>query len=147
MPRKASPLSSSSIGKFTWSYIFIRHMICVCLELLVWFDRYKITTLLLPLGHISFSNVPMTKGITYVVITVDKDLCRICGSQYEHPCSAIGYWLEICLGHVVLERVGSACLTFIADLYYEFHVLMNQSLFGIPDEIMDNKRSLEMVET
>ena len=29
MPRKASPLSSSSIGNFTWSYIFIRHMICV----------------------------------------------------------------------------------------------------------------------
>ena len=31
MPRKASPLSSSSIGKFTWRYIFIHHMICVLL--------------------------------------------------------------------------------------------------------------------
>ena len=31
MPRKASPLSSSSIGNFTWSYIFIHHMICVFL--------------------------------------------------------------------------------------------------------------------
>ena len=31
MPRKASPLSSSCIGNFTWSYIFIRHMICVLL--------------------------------------------------------------------------------------------------------------------
>ena len=31
MPRKASPLSSSSIGNFTWSYIFIHHMICVLL--------------------------------------------------------------------------------------------------------------------
>ena len=31
MPRKASPLSSSFIGNFTWSYIFIRHMICVLL--------------------------------------------------------------------------------------------------------------------
>ena len=29
MPRKASPLSSLFIGNFTWSYIFIRHMICV----------------------------------------------------------------------------------------------------------------------
>ena len=28
---KASPLSSSFIGNFTWSYIFIRHMICVLL--------------------------------------------------------------------------------------------------------------------
>ena len=31
MPRKASPLSSSFIGNFTWSYIFIHHMICVFL--------------------------------------------------------------------------------------------------------------------
>ena len=31
MPRKASPLSSSFIGNFSWSYIFIRHMICVLL--------------------------------------------------------------------------------------------------------------------
>ena len=28
MPRKASPLLSSFIGNFTWSYIFIHHMIC-----------------------------------------------------------------------------------------------------------------------
>ena len=32
MPRKASPLSSSFIGNFTWSYIFIHHMICVLLR-------------------------------------------------------------------------------------------------------------------
>ena len=31
MPRKASPLSSTSVGNFTWSYIFIHHMICVLL--------------------------------------------------------------------------------------------------------------------
>src|SRR4051812_42663377 len=31
MPRKASPLSASFIGNFTWSYIFIHHMICVLL--------------------------------------------------------------------------------------------------------------------
>ena len=31
MPRKASPLSSSFIGNFIWSYIFIHHMICVLL--------------------------------------------------------------------------------------------------------------------
>ena len=31
MPRMAFPLSSSFIGNFTWSYIFIRHMICVLL--------------------------------------------------------------------------------------------------------------------
>ena len=53
---------------------------------------------------------------------IDKDLCRICGSQYEHPGSTIGYWPETCLGHVyiVLEPVGSARLTFGDDRYYEF---------------------------
>ena len=52
----------------------------------------------------------------------DKDLRRICGNQYEHPGSAIGYWPERCLGYVyiVLEPVGSACLKFGDDLYYEF---------------------------
>ena len=40
----------------------------------------------------------------------DKYLRRICRNQYEHPGSAIGYWPEMCLGHVyiVLEPVGSA---------------------------------------
>ena len=31
MPRKASPPSSSFISNFTWSYIFIHHMICIFL--------------------------------------------------------------------------------------------------------------------
>ena len=55
----------------------------------------------------------------------------------------------MCLGHVyiVLESVGSARLTFDDDLYYEFRVFMNQSLFGVLDEITDMTRSLEMVET
>ena len=52
----------------------------------------------------------------------DKDLRRICRSQYEHPGSAIGYLPEMSLGHVyiVLEPVGSARLTFGDDRYYEF---------------------------
>ena len=52
----------------------------------------------------------------------DKDLRRICRSQYEHPGSAIGYWPETCLGHVyiVLEPVGSACLTLRWQFHYEF---------------------------
>ena len=58
----------------------------------------------------------------------DKDLRRICGSQYEHPGSAIGYWTDTCLGHVyiVLEPVGSARLTFCDDLYYELCDLMTE---------------------
>ena len=37
---KASPLSSTSIGNFTWSYIFIRHMICVFLGASFYFDSF-----------------------------------------------------------------------------------------------------------
>ena len=37
MPRMASPLSSSFIGNFTWSYIFIHHMICVLLVASIYF--------------------------------------------------------------------------------------------------------------
>ena len=53
------------------------------------------------------------------------------------------------LGHVYifLEPVGSACLMFDDDLYYELCDLMYRSLFGVPDEIMDMTRSLEIVET
>ena len=58
----------------------------------------------------------------------DKDLRRICRSQYEHPGSAIGYWPEMCLSHVyiVFEPVGSACLMFDDDLYYELCDLMTE---------------------
>ena len=62
------------------------------------------------------SNIPMDKG-NYVCChngLTDKDLRRICRSQYGHTGSAIGYWPETCLGHVyiVLEPIGSACLKF-----------------------------------
>ena len=40
MPRKASPLSSSFIGNFTWSYIFIRHMMCVLLGASFYFASF-----------------------------------------------------------------------------------------------------------
>ena len=58
----------------------------------------------------------------------DKDLRRICGSQYEQPGSAIGYCPEMCLGHVyiVLEPIGSARLMFDDDLYYELCDLMTE---------------------
>ena len=54
----------------------------------------------------------------------------------------------MCLSHlyIVLEPVESARLTFDVDLYYELCDLMNQSLFGVPDEITDMKTSLGMVE-
>ena len=79
----------------------------------------------------------------------NKDLRRICRSQREHLGSAIGYRSEMCLDHVyiVLELVGSAGLTFNDDFYYELCDLMCRRFFGVPDEIMDMTRSLEMVKT
>ena len=55
----------------------------------------------------------------------------------------------MCLGHVyiVLEPIGSACLMFDDDLYYELCILMYRRLFGVPDVITDMTRSLEMGET
>ena len=58
------------------------------------------------------SIIPMDKG-NYICChngSTNKDLRRICRSQYGHPGSAIGYWSEMCLDHVyiVLEPVGSA---------------------------------------
>ena len=52
------------------------------------------------------------------------------------------------LGHVyiVLEPVGSARLMFDDDLYYELCVFGDRSLFGLPDEITDMTRSIEMVK-
>ena len=79
----------------------------------------------------------------------DKDLRRICRNQYGHPGPAIGYWPETCLGHVyiVLEPVGSARLRFRWQLYYEFMSFDVPKEFGVPDEIGDRTRSLEMIET
>ena len=53
MPRKASPLSSSFIGNFTWSYIFIHHIICVLLG--VSFSFVSISLLLFRIMFCIFS--------------------------------------------------------------------------------------------
>ena len=48
-PWKASPLSPSFIGNFTWSYIFIRHMICVLLgaSCIILVFAFSFTTIIL----------------------------------------------------------------------------------------------------
>ena len=55
----------------------------------------------------------------------------------------------MCLGHVyiVLKPVGSARLMFDDGMYYELCVFDDRSLFGVPDEITDVMRSLQMVDT
>src|SRR3989337_622771 len=77
------------------------------------------------------SDIPMDKG-NYVCChngSTDKDLRRICRSQYGHPGSAIGYLPERGLGHVyiVLEPVGSARLTFVDDIVlYKLYDLVTE---------------------
>ena len=53
------------------------------------------------------------------------------------------------LGHVYIvhEPVGSARLMFGDDRYYEFMCFDVPKEFGVPDEIGDMTRSLEMAET
>ena len=70
------------------------------------------------------SNILIDKGnnVWCYNDSTDKNLRRICRSQYEHPGSAIGYWPEMSLGHIyiVLKSVGSASLMLVDDRYYEF---------------------------
>ena len=48
--------------------------------------------MMVPMIESRASNIPMTKGTRMLLCGLtDKDLHRICRSQYEHPCSAIGY--------------------------------------------------------
>src|SRR3954468_2908541 len=77
------------------------------------------------------SNIPIDKGNNVCCHNglTDKDLRRICRSQYEHLGSAIGYIPERCLGHVyiVLEPVWSARLTFDDDfVLYELCDLVTE---------------------
>ena len=60
MPRKASHLSSSSIGNFTWGYIFIHHMICVLLGASIYFVR-----IFLMLFRIMFCIFYFNKNVKY----------------------------------------------------------------------------------
>ena len=74
MPRMASPLSSSFIGNFTWSYIFIHHMICVLLGASVSFVIFCLL-----LVRIMFCIVSFNKK-------VKDSLCHAYFSKYTCCC-------------------------------------------------------------
>ena len=85
----------------------------------------------IPMIESRASNIPMDKGNKVCCHngSTDKDLCRICRSQYEHLGSIIVHWPERCLDHVyiVLEPVGSARLTFNDDfVLYELCDLVTE---------------------
>ena len=48
---------------------------------------------------------------------------------------------------MIPKPVGSTHLMFDDDLNYVLCVLVTEVLFGVPDEMTDMTRSLEMVET
>ena len=49
--------------------------------------------MMIPMIESRASNIPVDKGnyVCYHNGLTNNYLRRICGSQYEHPCSAIGY--------------------------------------------------------
>ena len=55
MPRMASPRSSSFIGNFTWSYIFIHHMICVLLGASFYFVSFSLLLVIIMFCIFSFN--------------------------------------------------------------------------------------------
>src|SRR3989337_3026816 len=88
MPRMASPLSSSFIGNFTWSYIFIHHMICVFLG-----ASFSVVSICLLLFRIMFCIFIFNKNVKdslyhayfaslHVAVSKQK-VCRCCKNSLE----------------------------------------------------------------
>ena len=105
MPQKASPLSSSFIGNFTWSYIFIRHMICVLLGASIYFVR-----IFLLLFIVMFFIFYLNKKVKYslyhayfasIHVAVSKQkVYRCCKnsiekSEYDKMLKLFAYWALI----------------------------------------------------
>ena len=89
MPRKASPLSSSFIGNFTWSYIFIHHMICVLLGASIYFVRICLL-LIRKMFCIFYFNKSGIDSLYYAYVTSihvavwKQKVCRCCNSSLEN---------------------------------------------------------------
>ena len=102
MPRMASPLSSSFIGNFTWSYIFIHHMICVLLG--ASFSLVSICLLLFRLMFCIFSFNKNVKDSLYhayfasIHVAVLKQKVYRCRknslekSEYDKMLKLFAYW-------------------------------------------------------
>ena len=104
----------------------------------------------IPMIESRASNIPMTKGITYVVITVRpiKIFVEYVGSNIESRffyCLLTGEVSPSCLHSSRTHRV--AHLTFIdARVVSGYSMSGNQMLYRVPDEIPDVTRSLRMVK-
>ena len=87
--------------------------------------------------------------MTYVVITVwpIKIFVEYVGTNMSIQVPLLVIDRRGVSVYIVLEPVGSARLTFDDDLYYELCVFGDWRLLGVPDEITDMTKSLEMVKT
>ena len=98
MPRKASPLSSTSIGNFTWSYIFIhQHDMCFFLEHLVLF-----VSLCLSMPQSSFLYTPFERD------RHDSEIIRILCVLHLYLLSYI----------VLLQYFNNIFQSTMVDLFY-----------------------------
>ena len=105
MPRMASPLSSLFIGNFTWSYIFIRHMICVFLGASIYFVSFCFLLVIIMFCIFSFNkNVKDSVCHAYFasihVAVWKQKVYRCCKNSLEKSESGImlnifAYWALI----------------------------------------------------
>ena len=129
MPRKASPLSSLFIGNFTWSYIFIRHMICVLLG--ASFSFVNICLLLFRLMFCIFSfNESVKDSLCHAyfacihVAVWKQKVYRCCKNSLEKSKSGImfnifSYWALINL----LQRSSFLTIFGVREVWWILHSL------------------------
>ena len=98
MPRMASPLSSSSIGNLTWSYIFIRHMICVLLRSSFYFVSICFLLFIIMFCISIFNKNDSSKGLVVAWCHATKYVSRLNLCTYYSPYG--GMWNLFCrAGH------------------------------------------------
>ena len=100
MPQKASPLSSSSIGNFTWGYIFIHYMICVLVgaSCIIWvFDLFRIMFCIIYFNKIGNDSLCHAYFASIHVAVSKQKVYRCCKNSLEKSENGImlnlfSYW-------------------------------------------------------
>ena len=119
MPRMASPLSSSFIGNFTWSYIFIHHMICVLLAVLIKYQDLKF----LNVRESSHSYITIQLLIDLHLYLLEQFVICSSASLISFQSTAVFYFEEIvelsCFTYIILRVLNSMviCLILICQVF------------------------------
>ena len=122
MPRKASPLSSSSIGNFTWSYIFIRHIICVLLgaPCMILVFAFQFTTIILAV-HTFWENPTLLEFIRILYVPHLYLLSQIVFALVLHLYLFRAWWW-----FYFIEIIDLSCFTYII-----LRVFQNSMVFAM----------------